>query len=342
MLDRVRNAHRNTLRACAVTACALLTASAVQAIEPSEERYLLPEGWSAPAVETVFPAPATLAEAPATPAQRDAWHAYVRAAVRFETARIMESEKELEAAMAATPDNPAIILRFADLLTATNQPQRSATLLDKLLEKDPENARARLLLARALDVQGYGEDAARQYEQVLLVQPENLEALTALATKAYERGAWEEVTDYTDKGLAIREDDLQLVLYGAAGATFRGDTAKGSLRWTQLIRARPMLAERFTMTLEALRDMGREDFARDLLTATYASLPSEERLPQEFEVTLDRIGGHEEVCEGYSSLIEANPDNRVLFDHYVAYLDRQRDWERLNQARGKWGNPESQ
>lgn len=124
---------------------------------------------------------------------------------------------QLDRSLAEDPDNETLLLRKADLLHKTNQPEASKELLLKLVERDTANLEYynRLSLAY-LDLYKY--DSAIFYQnKALQIDGENRDALLTLARIYSRRGYYSSAREYFNRALeldtadtAVREEIAKL------------------------------------------------------------------------------------------------------------------------------------
>jgi tetratricopeptide (TPR) repeat protein len=114
------------------------------------------------------------------------------ARARRELARIAEERlsdagraaEHLEAALELEPDDPASLLRLAELYRQLSRPSEQLGALERLAARTPEPAARARLLTEAARLAGAPAEARRRWEAVLALAPQDPEALRALADAA--------------------------------------------------------------------------------------------------------------------------------------------------------------
>jgi len=117
--------------------------------------------------------------------------------------------EQLDAALAAAPDDPRVLVAVAEELVARGRANAGARLLEKAVQLAPGYAAARVFLALALDALGLDGRGAVLLSEAAALLPTSPVAVKEAARSARRLGRLEEAAWLLRKAVSLRFDDAE-------------------------------------------------------------------------------------------------------------------------------------
>lgn len=153
--------------------------------------------------------------------------------------RLDEAWSELEAAIAADPENADARLYLALLAQATDQHAKAAAPLRWVVDQEPDNVAARHLLATSLIEMRQFDEAAPLLEHVLERESRHLAATLQLSSVYLQQQRFEQATALVDTAIRHAPREPELHAMRAAILEAQGHTGQAVEAFRQALAERP-------------------------------------------------------------------------------------------------------
>ena len=122
------------------------------------------------------------------------------------------SEATWRAALALTPDEPRLLLAYADYLGGEGRPEEAYAMLRRCLERHPGELAAMNQLGIVLVALGRTEAALAVFRDAVAINPANHAAWANLGCALAGEGAFEEALSYYHRAIRLKPDAAQIRL----------------------------------------------------------------------------------------------------------------------------------
>lgn len=235
----------------------------------------------------------------------------------LEIGDLREATKQIDAALAISPDDPELKLLKVETLLFTNKLDEGLALANSTTVPPELNARKTWLIGNMQAAAGNTEAAEATFKQVLTLDSAHVPSLIGLARIAYLSGDAEQVILYTDQAAsAATPDNTDIWLWKAQLAMLQEDYAAAETAYKQALDIMAaydiMTAEKYA-TLESiqvpLRAVQKNDEA--LAYAQIISATPQGQLNSAFSNVVDlfRQGTTTEAEAALDSLLETAPNH---------------------------------
>jgi Flp pilus assembly protein TadD len=261
----------------------------------------------------------------------------------LEAGRLPEAQRELEAVLAATPDDAQARRQLVMVLSSRREGIALATELEQAVKGEPNDLDLRMDLGAAYLSLARKDEAAAVYAEVLRRRPHQTGALKLAADLARERGDLKTAATYYTRLRVLAPQDPRPVFLLAAAYAQAGDLDRaerfyeeggqlpgmlgeafsnlGSIAlrrgaprqalWylTRAVKKRPQrVVARYNLAL-ALHELGRDPEALDELRAAATLDPGDARVRFFAGVVAVTLGKVDEATESFKAAVDLDPGN---------------------------------
>ncbi len=261
----------------------------------------------------------------------------------LEAGRLPEAQRELQAVLAASPDDAQARRQLVMVLSSRREGSALASELEEAVKGQPNDLDLRMDLGAAYLALAKKAEAASVYADVLRRRPHHLGALKLAADLARERGDLKTAATYYTRLHALAPQDprpvfLLATAYAEAGdldraerffdeggqfpgmlgesfsnlgaiALRRGEPKQALWYLTRAVRKRPQrVVARYNLAL-ALHEVGRDPEALDELRAAATLDPADARVRFFAGVVALTLGKVDEATESFKAAVEIDPGN---------------------------------
>jgi Flp pilus assembly protein TadD len=261
----------------------------------------------------------------------------------LEAGRLPEAQRELEAVLAATPDDAQARRQLVMVLSSRREGTALAAELEQAVKGDPNDLDLRMDLGAAYLALALKAEAANVYNEVLRRRPRQTGALKLAADLARERGDLKAAATYYTRLHALAPQDPRPVFLlasayfeageldraerlfeeggqfpGMLGEAFsnlgaialrRGEPKQALWYLSRAVKKRPQrVVARYNHAL-ALHELGRDADALDELRAAVSLDPGDARVRFFTGVVALTLGKVEEATESFKAAVDLDPGN---------------------------------